>query len=117
MLPALLFVAAFSVGGSSVRTSASVDIQNPAGVSIIKTAPLELLITGGVPVAFTATVSATDSSPTVGGEAALLVSPAGVVLAASGNPEALSVSVDDGFSAGAGTPGLRRVRAVIAQFN
>jgi hypothetical protein len=110
---------------NSVRTAASAEIQDAAGVTIVDDVPLQLLLTSGVPTAFMFTVapaqSGSPASTNLGIRSVPIdVNGSGFVAGVTDTGEILSVSVASGEdSAAPGSDGsaAQNVRTVIAQFN
>lgn len=110
---------------NSVRTAASAEVQDAAGVTLVDNVPLQLLLTTGVPTAFMFTVapaqSGTPASTNLGIRSVPIdVNGSGFVAGVTDAGEILSVSVASGDGSGAaGSDGSagQNVRTVIAQFN
>lgn len=106
---------------NSLRTEATSEIQDAAGVTVLQNASLQLLLTSGVPTAFMFTVapaqSGTPASTTLGiSSVPLGIDGSGFVAGVADTGEALSVSIAAGDAGGSGDAG-QNVRRVIAQFN
>lgn len=109
---------------NSVRTAGSAEIQDAAGVTLVDSAPLQLLLTNGVPTAFMFTVApaqtGSPASTNLGIRSVPIdVNNSGFVAGMTDTGEILSVSVASGGGTGSESDGSagQNVRTVIAQFN
>jgi len=122
---ASLTCAKVACASASIRTNASLDVQEAAGVSVVSNTPLRLLLSNGVATSFSFAATQHDALPANAlsgqGSPIFLANTSGLIGATTGTGEVLSVSMSDASSVKDGASQLGStdapLRFVIAQFN